>query len=91
MDAIRQRLAAGDPGSGDHGVWPENAPAVEAFLAVATQWRVVAGPERLRVVGLDYAGARAGWDLAGIAMTPALFADVRIMEAAAIAALNEGG
>lgn len=72
-------------------MWPENAPAVEAFLAAATQWRVVAGPERLRVVGLDYAGARAGWDLAGIAMTPALFADVRIMEAAAIAALNEGG
>lgn len=40
-------------------------------------------------VGLDYAGARAGLGLAGIEMTPELWADVQEIERAAIAAMNE--
>jgi hypothetical protein len=41
------------------------------------------------VTGLDYAGARAGLDLAGIAMTPTLWADLRQIEHGAVAAMNE--
>lgn len=76
------------------GVWPENAAAVAAFLVGATQWRVLAAggglaPARLIWLGLDYAGARAGIEASGIAITPALWRDLTTMEAAAIAALNE--
>lgn len=38
--------------------------------------------------GLDYQGARAGLELAGIAVTPALWGELRVIEAAAVAALN---
>lgn len=75
------------------GLWPENVPIVEAFMVSATQWRIVARPaltERGGFVflGLDYAGARAGIEAAGITITPALWDGVRIMEAEAIKALN---
>lgn len=73
----------------EEGVWPENAPAVDAFLAVSTQWRMVAsagGP--LVYGGLDYTGVRAGLDLAGITPSPALWADVQLIEAGALGALN---
>lgn len=43
---------------------------------------------RVVYLGLDYTGARAGIEASGIAITPALWADVCIMEAAARAALN---
>ncbi len=38
--------------------------------------------------GLDYAGARAGLGLAGLNVTPDLWSDVQVIEAAAVAALN---
>jgi len=38
--------------------------------------------------GLDYAGLRAAAALMGTDMTPALFADLRAMEAAALPVLN---
>jgi len=43
----------------------------------------------MTATGLDYAGARAGLDLAGIAVTPALWADLQSIEHGAIAAMNE--
>ena len=39
-------------------------------------------------LGLDYAAARAGLDLAGIEMTPDLWSEVRAIEAGAIEELN---
>lgn len=46
-------------------------------------------PERgLVFLGLDYAGARIGIEAAGIAITPELWAGLRIMERAAARALN---
>lgn len=68
-------------------VWPELAPAVEAFLAVATQWRVVAGMAGLIVTGLDYVGVRFGLRALGIRVTPELWADLQVMEIAARDAL----
>nr|RDS96960.1 hypothetical protein DWF04_03920 [Cereibacter sphaeroides f. sp. denitrificans] len=73
----------------DEGVWPENVAAVQAFLFVATQWRWVGGGMGgLMAIGLDYAGARAGLDLAGVEVTPALWHELTLIEAGALAALN---
>jgi len=66
-------------------VWPDNAAALDAFLAVTTQWRVVAsaaGP--LGVGGLDYSAVRVRFDLAGIAASPGLWADVQVIGAGAL-------
>lgn len=71
------------------GIWPENVRAVTAFLAVATQWRGIArdggGTEWL---GLDHAAVKAGFDLAGIGMTPDLWNEVQLVEVGARDALN---
>jgi hypothetical protein len=40
------------------GVWPEHWHAVQALLAMATQWRVVAGMGGVMWVGLDYGPLR---------------------------------
>lgn len=72
------------------GVWPENEDAVQAFLAVSTQWRFAGGGMGgVMAVGLDYQSARAGLDLAGISVTPELWAQLRVIETAARGALNE--
>ncbi|MGJ5203641.1 DUF1799 domain-containing protein [Bradyrhizobium sp. HKCCYLR20261] len=107
LDHLRRALMADDAEATAaqefDGLWPENVPVVEAFLAVASQWRVVprsAGgmitpvgghiaPTVPLVVGLDYAGVRAGLDAEGIAVTPTLWRGLRAMEAAACAAFNE--
>jgi hypothetical protein len=63
---------------------------VRAFLAVCNQWRVVpAGLAGARVIGLDYTAARAGLRLAGIGITPDLWAAVQVIEGAAVAAMTE--
>jgi hypothetical protein len=76
------------------GLWPENVAVVDAFLAVATQWRTAPigggmAPVGIVYVGLDYAAVRAGLDAAGIIITPELWAGLRVMEDAARTALNE--
>lgn len=66
---------------------------MRAFMSVNTQWRVVAASGLsgfwLRWIGLDYAAARAGIEAAGVAMTPALWEGVRVMEKAALPVLNK--
>jgi hypothetical protein len=92
--------AGGRDELGYDGVWPANLDAVRAFLAADTQWRTVSlpgsspgtfglGPSRLHVLGLDYAGARAGIEAAGIPLNPEVWEGVRVMEAAARDALNQ--
>lgn len=90
--AIRSRINSA-PWEDQSGLWPENIEAVDAFLKASTQWRVTAlslglAPGRLVYIGLDYAGARAGMEAAGILLTPKLWHGVRIMEVAALEALN---
>lgn len=66
----------------DAGVWPENAAAVRAFLCVQTQWRQQLDWDgKIKLFGLDYAGVKAGFEGAGIAATPVIWAGLRIIEA----------
>ncbi len=67
-------------------MWPENWPAVELFLACATQWRVdgMSGA----VLGLDYQGVEALMRIRRVRDRAALFDDLQIMERAALRALN---
>jgi Phage related hypothetical protein (DUF1799) len=76
------------PGLHGDGIWPDNVEIVEAFLAAASQWRAVGTNVGLIFLGLDYAAARVGIELAGIAVTPELWAGVRLMEAEARYTLN---
>lgn len=90
-DARRWGLELVDPdGPGiEDGIWEDHVPALEAFLAVATQWRVIAGGlGGSQVIGLDYTACEAGLRLAGVEMTPGLWAEVRVIESGAIAAMN---
>ncbi|WP_316191311.1 MULTISPECIES: DUF1799 domain-containing protein [unclassified Bradyrhizobium] len=107
LDHLRQALGTdeteADAAQEFDGIWPENIPIVRAFVAVASQWRVVprsAGgmitpmgghiaPTIPVVIGLDYGGVRAGLDAEGFTVTPELWRGLRVMEAAACAAFNE--
>ncbi len=72
------------------GIWAENVEALVAFLSVATQWRIACpGDGTMRRTGLDYPAARTGLELAGVAVTPELWADIKIIEYAVIAADSE--
>lgn len=56
---------------------------------MSTQWRATAVPDgSVYWQGLDYAGVAAGLRGAGIRASKALWADLRIMEAAARDRLN---
>ncbi len=74
----------------EEGVWEENVAAVEAFLSVSTQWRVAVGQTGMIALGLDYAAARVGLDLAGIDVSPGLWSNIQAIEFGAFAALNGG-
>lgn len=70
-------------------VWAENWPAMIAFLALATQWRVALGVGGMIWLGLDYPGVDVVMRRLG---TPdSAFADIQSMEAAALPVLNGGG
>lgn len=77
----------------EDGLWLDHVDILEAFILCDTQWRVVqvTGADlmtRIRYTGLDYAGCRAALELGGVKATPGLFTALRVMEAAAAAALN---
>lgn len=96
LDAAAQaaiaRWAIDRTGSAFCGVWPENADAVAAFLAAASQWRTTIAERNGRIVtrflGLDYAGAAIGWSARGIEPDSDLFDRLTVIEMAARDALN---
>lgn len=67
-------------------IWPENARAVEMFLACRTQWRL--GPMD-GVLGLDYQGLFALLRMKKVRDMDAMLGDIQAMEAAALPILNE--
>lgn len=66
-------------------IWPENERALALFLACRTQWR--AGPMG-GVLGLDYPGVLAVMRIRREPRREQLFADLQVMETAAIDVLN---
>lgn len=75
----------------DFLVWDENWRAVTLFVGLATQWRLHLGMAGVYYQGLDYAAVEAALRLERIAPRdwPALFADLRVMERAALPLMNE--
>lgn len=64
-------------------------PIVDAFLAIASQWRTAALVDgRVHWFGLDYSAVRAGYEMAGLTIAPRVWAGVQVMERAASAAMN---
>jgi uncharacterized protein YbdZ (MbtH family) len=73
------------------GVWPENMAVVDAWMVVCSQWRTTAlANGQVLWTGLDYASAKVGLDMASVALTPAQWSGLRLMERVAAAVLNGG-
>ena len=82
-------LKAREGGEDAFEVWRENWPVLKAFLVVQTQWRAIPMADgKVYFQGLDYAGVTAGLVGAEIETSPALWADLRLMESAARNRLN---
>lgn len=67
-------------------IWPDNLQAYEVFASLGTQWRIgMAGP-----TGMDYAAIPVTLRLMAVprAEWPQLFADLRVMEGAALEAMS---
>lgn len=89
-DQAKELEAAGfsldDVVAEDVEIWPDNVRAYELFNALATQWRAgMGGP-----TGLDYSAVEVTMRLCGLppAEWPELFADLRVMERAALEAMS---
>lgn len=83
------QLQQSDVHAGNVDIWSVNWPIVQAFTAIATQWRTAPmGLGGHRYLGLDYAAAKAGLELAGITLCPGQWKGVRMMERAATEHLN---
>ncbi|WP_274517151.1 DUF1799 domain-containing protein [Pseudoalteromonas maricaloris] len=63
-------------------VYSCNATALNAFLMVETQWH---GDGR----GLDYTNANTAWQLAGLKITPDIFAQIQVLEVEAMNVVRE--
>lgn len=63
---------------------------VDIWLVIAGQWRppLALADGRVLATALDYTAVRNGLVMAGRRITPVQFAGIRVMEQAAIAALN---
>ena len=71
-------------------IWAQNVDALLAFLSVSHQWRCqIRSTDEIRWLSLDYSACDAGFRLAGVEMTPALWADVCVIEAGARTELNK--
>lgn len=81
-----ERLAGTAENPGEIELAPDEADAFSLFVMLGTQWRYHPMAGR---IGLDYTAIPATAAMANITMSPALFRDVRVMEAAATEAFAE--
>lgn len=84
VDTETANEAAGQPAPALYPVDPENAPTVEMFLRLSTQWQHgEAGP-----IGLRYESALAVMRLYAVKDKRTMLDDLRTMERAALKALS---
>lgn len=71
-------------------VWPENWETVQIFLSLATQWNFTSSGE---IIGLRYEAVFATMRLLNVATRkmPAIFQNLRIMEASALREIRKRG
>jgi len=62
-------------------VWQENEPALRAFLALGTQWRIGSAGT---VLGLRYEGVCAALTMMQVKDQSVMFGDLQVMETAAL-------
>lgn len=82
-------IEAEDAAHNTFEVWPVNMPIVDAFLAVATQWRTVALVDgRVMWMGLDYTAVHAHLAAIAVVLNPGQLLRLGTMEREASDALN---
>lgn len=69
----------------DFEVWEDNWPVVELWCAVQTQWRT----SMSGVIGLDYGAVAWVFRLYAVDDQRSMLEDLQVMEATALAKLNE--
>ncbi len=93
--AQRRSAIAERDGPASAEVWPDMVAAIDLFTALSTQWRrtlsVGLGGMVHIVEGLRYEAIPAVLAMTGIAPSPGLLRDLRVMEDAALAVLNDRG
>ncbi|MCC7487621.1 MAG: DUF1799 domain-containing protein [Burkholderiales bacterium] len=86
VDEARIAAFLGDDEESDAvDVWPENAPALDLFLCLRTQWRMGAMGG---VLGLDYSGVLALFRMRRVKNQPEMLGDLQVMESAALPILT---
>jgi Phage related hypothetical protein (DUF1799) len=73
----------------DFPIWHDNATSLEVFLACATQWRILTGGDKPWYQGLRYDGVEVVMRNQQIKNKAAVFADIQVMERAALEGLND--
>lgn len=84
---MAEQIAASAPKE-DFEVWEENWPAVEMFLRLQTQWRIIGGMA-VAYMGLDYQAVAWMFSLYNVEQPRQLLEDLQVMEAAALPLLNQ--
>ncbi len=69
----------------EEALWVWHIAAVEAFLAVSSQWRTVSVHNRVVPQALDYTAAQAGLQMSGLSIDAATWSEVRTIEQGAMA------
>lgn len=72
-------------------LWHDNQATYDVFIALASQWRVLVGMASLHYQGICYTAIESTVKLMGIKRKrwPKLFAELRMMEAAALKVFRE--
>ena len=72
-------------------VWPEHHTTWDAWVALENQWRVVSGMSGSGYLGLEFASIPVALELAGVKKKGRrqVMHNLRVMEGAALAVLNE--
>lgn len=83
------KIALTDPEADKFKVWSINVDAINVFLGLATQWRMLATSHRAFWLGIDYVAAEVVMRQYRVADASRTFFDLQAMERAALSAFDE--